>query len=143
MNGAPAPDGMPIEAIRGLVEDIVCGETTTKNGEYTLLVLSGFGGGAEFGKGCHGSEIIFRSGELIAAERGRPTGAEGEVLDLTFGSTAPPTVPPQLPDTGFGVRGGSGTPAPPWLLWALIPTGIVAVGAAAIARTRNGAAMSP
>ena len=137
LNGAPAPDGMPIEALRGLDEDIVCGETTTKNGEYELLVLSDFGVGADFGEGCHGSEVVFRSGELIAAEVGdlasmvlqEPLLLTQE-LDLTFGSAA------ELPDTGSGVAGGSGTPTPPWLAWALVLTGIVAIGAAAITRRR-------
>ena len=133
LNGAPAPDGTPIEAIRGLDKDIVCGETTTENGEYMLRVLSGFGTGEDFGEGCHGSEVVFRSGDLIAAEVGDFTGLVRQEpllltkeLDLTFEGVA------ELPDTG--AAGGSGTAVPPWLLWALAGSGIAAMGAAASAR---------
>ena len=134
LNGAPAPDGTPIEAIR---EAIVCGDTTTKNGEYDLRVLADFGSGADFGEGCQGTEVVFRSGELIAAEVGDLTTmfvreARGltQELDLTFGSA------PEFPDTGAGVTSSSGTRVPPWLLWALAATWIAAMGAAAIARGR-------
>ena len=130
LNGAPAPDGTPIEAIRGLVEDLVCGETTTKNGEYLLRVLSGFGVGEDYGAECHGTEVVFRSGELIAPEIGRTTGADVEALDLTFGNA------PEFPDTGTGASSSSGTRVPPWLLLALSATGIAAIGAAVIARGR-------
>ena len=139
LNGALAPDGTPIEALRGSNGDIVCGETTTENGEYSIRVLRADGVGADFREGCGGSEqdVVFRSGELIAAEVGDFANLVrqepllfSQELDLTFGSA------PEFPATGYGVASGSGTPSPPWLLWALAATGIAAMGAAAIARGR-------
>ena len=133
INGEAAPDGTPIEA---LIEETVCGTTTTSEGRYSITVNTNVGEGIEFQKGCGlgGDDVLFRSGELLAAERGTFLHGIIEDLDLNFGIVASPTVPPQFPDTGSGVAGGSGTPAPPWLLWALVLTGIAAVGAAAIAR---------
>ena len=135
LNGIPAPDGTPIEAV---VAGIVCGTTTTREDRYDVVVRVGQGTGDQFQEGCAttSSEVLFLSGALIAAERGQFLAGTAQTLDLTFGSAAAPTVPPQFPDTGAGFAGGPGARIPSWLAWALTLTGIVAVGAAAIARGR-------
>ena len=143
INGEPAPDGTPIEA---LIDGLVCGDTETIDGLYNTIVRAGFGSGREFQEGCGagGDDVLFRSGELIAAEVGQFVGQVYTELDLTFAdlpeepdpAESEEPSPPQFPDTGYGSAGGSGTPIPPWLLWALSATGIAAIGAAAIARGR-------
>ena len=136
IDGEAAPDATPIEALIG---DTVCGTTTTSEGGYSISVNTNLGVGIDFQEGCgqEGDDVYFRSGESIAAERGQFGQGVIQDLDLTFGSAAAPTVPPQFPDTGAGFAGGPGARIPSWLAWALTLTGIVALAAAAIASRAN------
>ena len=129
INGEPAADGRPIEA---LVGPTVCGTTTTSDGRYTISVNAGFGMGADFQEGCGGSgpstnTVMFRSGNLIANEQGHFIGGTAQMLDLTFGQA------PRLPDTGSGAP-GSGADFTPGLLWVLLGVAMAALVAALAGR---------
>lgn len=87
LNGRAAADGTSIEALIG---DVVCGTTTTRSGLYDVRVRSGRGSGGDFQKGCgasgpNTSTVVFRSGTLIAHERGRFVGHTVQELNLNFG----------------------------------------------------------
>lgn len=137
VNGQPAPDGTPIEALIG---DVVCGTTRTTAGQYRIGVSPGFGFGDLFQEGCAGSgpgtyTVVFRSGTLIASERGRFVSHVVQGLDLTFGQALAPTEtpPPALPDTGSAPTSQT-TAATAWLLWVLLGVGIAALMARLAAR---------
>lgn len=133
IDGEVPPDGTPIEA---LIEDTICGTTTTSEGRYSITVNTNLGVGFDFQEGCgrEGDDVLFRTGELIAAERGRFVQGGVQNLDLTFGGLSGDGIPPALPDTGAGGASGPGNAIPPWLLWVLTVAGTVAVGAAARGR---------
>jgi hypothetical protein len=126
INGEAAPDGTPIEALIG---DLVCGTTTTSDGRYGITVNGGYGMGNQFQEGCGngGEAVVFRSGQLIANQRGQFLGGLVQTLDLTFG-------PAGLPDTGSGPAPGSGADFVPGLLWILLGVAMAALIAALAAR---------
>lgn len=104
LNGSPAPDGTVIEALIG---NLVCGTTTTVGDQYDISVKSGRGFGGDFQEGCGVSgpgtyTVTFRSGGLIANERGQFIGHVAQELNLTFGQAAATGQPGGLPGTGSG-----------------------------------------
>ncbi len=103
LNGQRAPDGTHIEAV---IRDTVCGTTTVQGGRYDILVRSGTGSGPEYQQGCGSTgpsidTVVFRSGQLIATERGQFIPHAAQQLDLTFGQAATPTTGGGLPTTGY------------------------------------------
>lgn len=123
INGEPAPDGTPIEALIG---DVVCGTTTTSDGRYSISVNAGYGVGNYYQEGCGGGDetVVFRSGERIANERGTFRWDSGRALDLTFG-----TAPSVLPGTGSGAPDSGGSYGTPIAVAALAAGALIAVAA--------------
>lgn len=128
IDGQPASDGTPIEALIG---DVVCGTATVSAERYDVSVRAGYGYGRDYQERCGngGEAVAFRSGGRIANETGTFTGLIVQELDLTFGQALAPT----LPDTGSGAPGSSAG-AIPGVFWVLLAVAMAALVAGLAAR---------
>ncbi len=138
IDGAPAPDGTPIEALIG---STVCGSDTTRGGRYDIVVRSGHGSGQEFQEGCGGSgpntsTVVFRTGSLLANETGRFIGHTAVELNLTFGQAPAPYPPTNLPNSGQGIPRTGAMPQLAAALWGLLAVGALAFLSSFVERRR-------